>query len=48
MEKYNQQNLKVKYERCFNCIINSLTASLLLNIFISFEDGIAHAIANFK
>ena len=29
-------------------IINSLSASLLLNIFLSFEVGIAHAIANFK
>ena len=28
--------------------LNSLNASLLLNIFISFEVGIAHAIANFK
>ena len=28
--------------------INSLGASLLLNIFLSFEVGIAHAIANFK
>ena len=28
--------------------INSLSASLLLNIFLSFEVGIAHAIANFK
>ena len=28
--------------------INSLSASLLLNIFLSFEAGIAHAIANFK
>ena len=27
---------------------NSLSASLLLNIFLSFEVGIAHAIANFK
>ena len=26
----------------------SLSASLLLNIFLSFEVGIAHAIANFK
>ena len=29
-------------------IFNSLSASLLLNIFLSFEVGIAHAIANFK
>ena len=29
-------------------ILNSLSASLLLNIFLSFEVGIAHAIANFK
>ena len=28
--------------------INSLSASLLLNIFLPFEVGIAHAIANFK
>ena len=28
--------------------INSFSASLLLNIFLSFEVGIAHAIANFK
>ena len=28
--------------------INSLSASLLVNIFLSFEVGIAHAIANFK
>ena len=28
--------------------VNSLSASLLLNIFLSFEVGIAHAIANFK
>ena len=28
--------------------LNSLSASLLLNIFLSFEVGIAHAIANFK
>ena len=28
--------------------LNSLGASLLLNIFLSFEVGIAHAIANFK
>ena len=27
---------------------NSLSASLLLNISLSFEVGIAHAIANFK
>ena len=27
---------------------NSLSASLLLNIFLSFEVGIAHAIANIK
>ena len=27
---------------------NSLSASLLLNIFLSFEVGIAHATANFK
>ena len=27
---------------------NSLSASLLLNIFLSFEVGIAHAIANFN
>ena len=27
---------------------NSLSAALLLNIFLSFEVGIAHAIANFK
>ena len=31
-----------------NHLINSLSASLLLNIFLSFEVGIAHAIANFK
>ena len=30
------------------CLLNSLSASLLLNIFLSFEVGIAHAIANFK
>ena len=30
------------------CRFNSLSASLLLNIFLSFEVGIAHAIANFK
>ena len=30
------------------CVFNSLSASLLLNIFLSFEVGIAHAIANFK
>ena len=29
-------------------VVNSLSASLLLNIFLSFEVGIAHAIANFK
>ena len=29
-------------------MVNSLSASLLLNIFFSFEVGIAHAIANFK
>ena len=29
-------------------LLNSLSASLLLNIFLSFEVGIAHAIANFK
>ena len=28
--------------------VDSLSASLLLNIFLSFEVGIAHAIANFK
>ena len=28
--------------------LNSLSASLLLNIFLSFEVGFAHAIANFK
>ena len=28
--------------------VNSLSDSLLLNIFLSFEVGIAHAIANFK
>ena len=28
--------------------LNYLSASLLLNIFLSFEVGIAHAIANFK
>ena len=36
----------------FGCLhiwlLNSLSASLLLNIFLSFEVGIAHAIANFK
>ena len=32
----------------FNLSVNSLSASLLLNIFLSFEVGIAHAIANFK
>ena len=31
-----------------NSLVNSLSASLLLNIFLSFEVGIAHAIANFK
>ena len=31
-----------------NLHVNSLSASLLLNIFLSFEVGIAHAIANFK
>ena len=31
-----------------NVFRNSLNASLLLNIFLSFEVGIAHAIANFK
>ena len=30
------------------CSFNSLSASLLLNILLSFEVGIAHAIANFK
>ena len=29
-------------------IMNSLSASLLLNIFLSFEVGIAHAVANCK
>ena len=29
-------------------VVNSLSASLLLNIFLSLEVGIAHAIANFK
>ena len=29
-------------------MFNSSSASLLLNIFLSFEVGIAHAIANFK
>ena len=35
-----------KQQFCYE--INSLSASLLLNIFLSFEVGIAHAIANFK
>ena len=35
-------------QRCLILFINSLSASLLLNIFLSFEVGIAHAIANFK
>ena len=29
-------------------VVNSLSASLLHSIFLSFEVGIAHAIANFK
>ena len=37
---------KTQYCNLFK--INSLSASLLLNIFLSFEVGIAHAIANFK
>ena len=37
--------LGFKYD---NKWVNSLSASLLLNIFLSFEVGIAHAIANFK
>ena len=38
-----------RHEVCVDlCVINSLSASLLLNIFLSFEVGIAHAIANFK
>ena len=32
----------------YSYLFNSLSASLLLNIFLSFEVGIAHAIANFK
>ena len=34
--------------RLYTYGFNSLSASLLLNIFLSFEVGIAHAIANFK
>ena len=45
--------LHVSLEHFFNMlnqfyVFNSLSASLLLNIFLSFEVGIAHAIANFK
>ena len=40
---YLQMNLL-----CAATYINSLSASLLLNIFLSFEVGIAHANANFK
>ena len=36
------------YDRIRTNLFNSLSASLLLNIFLSFEVGIAHAIANFK
>ena len=39
----------VRTETCKKVhFINSLSASLLLNISLSFEVGIAHAIANFK
>ena len=34
--------------RSTKILFNSSSASLLLNIFLSFEVGIAHAIANFK
>ena len=35
-------------EKALTLLVSSLSASLLLNIFLSFEVGIAHAIANFK
>ena len=41
-------NLRLILTLMQNNAINSLSASLLLNIFLSFEVGIAHAIANFK
>ena len=46
-KKENRQ-CPLPYEEALEAIINSLSASLLLNIFLSFEVGIAHAIANFK
>ena len=47
----NYHQLKVLFtfvERIYSAVFNSLSASFLLNIFLSFEVGIAHAIANFK
>ena len=44
----NSLRTKVMFNQQAARDVNSLSASLLLNIFLSFEVGIAHAIANFK
>ena len=48
MQKNENRLCPLPHEKVLEEIINSLGASLLLNIFLSFEVGIAHAIANFK
>ena len=45
--RYSKEAEGANYD-IYDDVINSLSASLLLNIFLSFEVGIAHAIANFK
>ena len=42
--------INIQYQKIgrVDSLVNSLSASLLLIIFLSFEVGIAHAIANFK
>ena len=43
-----QNSYAMYFTKMKNVLLNSLSASLLLNIFLSFEVGIAQAIANFK
>ena len=50
VDRHNQSNNchSASHQTWNQCYINSLSASLLFKIFLSFEVGIAHAIANFK
>ena len=50
LAKFHENRLRIEWEIGWKYAkqVNSLSASLLLNIFLSFEVGIAHAIANFK